>query len=177
MFLRIVLLYLLGLKKLYFILFIFLALPIISLGQSSASASFVASVTIIEPIEIRNNANMNFARIDAQGGGSVILNPDNTRSVIGNVKLEKSARVSAAVFEVKGQNGYTYDISIPPGEYVMVNGSKRIILKDFKLSSNSNSFHEDSQIIRMGATIDVEANQKSGRYITPAPLEVTVSYN
>ena len=147
------------------------------MGQNSATASFTASVTIIEPIEIKNTANMNFARIDAREGGSVTLHPDNTRSVTGDVKLEGSGNVSAAVFEVKGQNGYTYDISIPEGKYIMVNGSKKIVLKDFKLSSDSKSLNKDSQIIKIGATIDIEGNQKPGRYITPAPLEVTVSYN
>ncbi|HKJ49550.1 MAG TPA: DUF4402 domain-containing protein [Christiangramia sp.] len=164
-------------KKIYFIILAFFIYPITLIGQNSATASFTASVTIIDPIEIRNTANMNFASIDARKGGSVTLHTDNTRTVTGDIILENASSVSAAEFEVKGQNGYTYDITIPEGNYIMISGTKEILLSNFKISSDSNTLNTDSQIFKIGATIEVEGNQKPGRYITPTPLEVTVSYN
>lgn len=158
-------------------LFLVLLLPLMALGQNSASARFTASVTIIEPIEVQTKSNMNFAHIDARDGGSVILHPDNSRSAIGNVQLKNSHIASAATFEVKGQNGYTYDINVPRGSYQMTSGSEVIVLKDFMLQAQTGRLGEQSQIIRLGATIDIESNQKPGRYTTDSPIEITVSYN
>ena len=146
-------------------------------GQNSATASFTASVTIIEPVEIQNISDMNFANIDARQGGIVILNPDNSRSTIGDVKLDDSNTVSAAMFEVKGQNGYAYDVSIPQGEFIMQSGTSSIVIRDFTLANESQSFNSIKQTLRLGASIEIEARQKPGIYVTPAPLEVTISYN
>lgn len=164
-------------KAIKIILSIFLLTQVSLFGQNSASASFTASVTIIEPIEIKTTADMNFASIGARQGGSVILNPDNSRTVTGDISLEGSDGLTAAVFEVKGQNGYSYDIIIPEGNFVMTNGADKVTLKDLKISSHSNTLNKDSQIIRLGATLEVGAQQKPGKYITPTPLEITVSYN
>ena len=146
-------------------------------GQQSASATFTASVNIIKPIEIRTISNLNFANIDASNGGSVILNPDNSRSANGGIKLENSQMASAASFEIKGQNGYAYSVNVPQGDYIMQNGSQKIILKDFRIAAAENGLNSDNQTFNLGATIDVQAQQKPGRYITPTPLEITVSYN
>lgn len=165
------------LRAIGYILFLIILAPLGVLGQNSASATFTASATIIEPIEVQTTSDMNFAEIDARNGGTVILNPDNTRSAFGDVQLKSSSAVSAAVFEVKGQNGYSYSINIPTGDFTMINGSKQINLKDFTVNTDSSTLNSDSQVIRMGATIEIEPDQEPGRYITPTPLEITVSYN
>lgn len=164
-------------KAIKIILIILLLTQVSLFGQNTASASFTASVTIIEPIEIKTTSNMNFASIDARQGGSVILSPDDTRTATGDIELKSSNGLSAAVFEVKGHNGYSYDIIIPNGEFIMTNGSEKVVLKDFKAFSASKTLDQNSQTIRMGATLEVGAQQKPGNYITPAPLEITVSYN
>ena len=163
-------------KSKYIIFLLFLITSGVN-GQNSASANFTASVTIIEPIEIQTTSDMNFAEIDARNGGIVVLNPNNTRTAFGDVRLKSSSSVSAAVFEVKGQNGYSYDINIPKGDFTMINGSKQIYLKDFTVNTDSNTLNSDSQIVRMGATIEIEPDQDPGIYMTPTPLEITVSYN
>ena len=120
---------------------------------------------------------MNFSHVETIKGGSVTLNPDNSRSTVGSVELKNGHLASAATFEVKGQNGYSYDINIPQGEYVMSNGHKEIVLRNFKATTESGTLSEESQIIRIGATLDIPENQTPGKYFTPTPLEVTVSYN
>lgn len=168
---------LLQIKNIRILLVILLGLPQISQAQANASASFSASVTIIEPIEIQTTSEMNFASIDAGTGGSVILNPDNTRNTTGDVRLDNAANVSAAIFEVKGQKGYSYHINIPEGSFNMVNGLEKIVIKDFNTSSRNSSLNSGAQIISLGATLEIEPGQKPGLYITPTPIEITVSYN
>lgn len=163
-------------KKIFAILF-FLLLFGTTEGFSQATASFTASVTIIEPIEITTTSNMNFASIDAKNGGAVILNPDNTRSTIGTVELADGAGVSAATFQVKGQRGYTYNISLPEGPHLLTNGTENIVLKDFTQSVGSADLADGSQVIRVGATLEVKGKQTPGLYTSPAPIQVTVNYN
>ncbi|HSM63398.1 MAG TPA: hypothetical protein VK833_05620, partial [Gillisia sp.] len=50
-----------------------------AMAQSSATANFTASATIIQPITITTTADMNFANIDASSGGRIILTTENTR--------------------------------------------------------------------------------------------------
>lgn len=159
------------------ILFSLLIISINSYGQNSASANFTAIVNIVEPISIQTTANMNFASIDARNGGTVILNPDHSRVTTGDVQLDNSNNVSAATFEVKGQNGYSYNINIPQGSFSMTNGSEEIILRDLHATTRSNTLNSDRQIISIGASLDIEPNQEPGVYITPTPIEIMVSYN
>ena len=162
--------------KILLILSILWMIPGQGFAQNSASANFTASATIIEPISIRTTSNMSFASINAGNGGSVILNPDHTRSATGDVRLDNSGNVSAATFEVMGQNGYSYNINIPSGSFKMVNGPDELVLKNFNTGSSS-VLTSDSQTISLGATLEIEPQQKPGLYITPSPIEITVSYN
>ncbi|TRO66510.1 DUF4402 domain-containing protein [Christiangramia sabulilitoris] len=164
-------------KKSIFIVSIFLCLVSTVTGQNSATANFTASVTIIEPVSIKTTSNMNFAEINAGTGGTVTLNPDNSRQANGGVELKPGGLTTAAEFEIKGQQGHAYDLQIPSGIYSMSNGANEIIIRDFALSELPQHLEEDTQKIRLGATLEIPANQKPGRYVTPTPLEITISYN
>lgn len=160
-----------------FTITLLLGLFSLSGAYAQATAKFTASVTIIEPIEITTTANMNFASIDAKNGGEVILKPDNTRIARGGVKLDDATGVSAASFEVKGQPGYTYDISLPAGQQILTNGGENIILKDFTTSYDAGSLAGGVQTIRLGASLEIQPEQTPGLYRSPYPMEVTVNYN
>lgn len=147
-------------------------------GQTSATASFTASVTIIQPIGITTTSNMNFANLDAQSGGVVILTPDNTRISTGGVELADDSTVSAAAFEVTGEEGFAFSITLPENDYILTNGSESMIIKDFTSSlAEGGSISGGSRTVRVGATLDVNPNQTPGIYNSPAPMNVTVNYN
>jgi hypothetical protein len=147
-------------------------------GMAQATATFTASVTIIQPIGIINTANMNFANVDAKSGGTVILDPDNTRSSQGGVELTDGNTVSAATFEVTGQAGYTYSITLPNSDQVLTNGTEDIIIKDFTSSlKNEGSLADGSQTLRVGASLDINPNQPPGNYTSPGGFNITVNYN
>jgi hypothetical protein len=147
-------------------------------GMAQATASFTASVTIIQPIGILNTANMNFANVDARSRGAIILSPDNSRISQGGVELTDGNTVSAATFEVTGQAGYTYSITLPNSEHVLTNGIDDIIIRDFTSSlKDEGSLDSGSQTLRIGASLDINPNQAPGNYTSPAGFNVCVNYN
>lgn len=147
-------------------------------AQTSATASFTASVTIIQPIGITTTSNMNFANLDAKSGGEVILSPDNTRITTGSVELANDAAVSAASFEVTGEDGFAFSISLPGNDFVLSNGSENMIIKDFTSSlAEGGSLAGGSKIVRVGATLKVNQNQTPGEYNSDTSMNVTVNYN
>ncbi|WP_298526034.1 DUF4402 domain-containing protein [uncultured Christiangramia sp.] len=162
--------------KILFSLIMLLSINV-TVAQNSATATFTASVNIIEPITLTTTRNMHFADIDAQNGGQVILNTDDSRTATGGAILKKSGNATAANLQVKGQKGYSYSVQIPVQNVRITNGSSEIILKDFKTEIDSNTLNQDSQIIKVGATLDMQPGLDPGYYSTSTPIAVVVSYN
>lgn len=150
----------------------------ISRGQGQATATFTASVTIIQPIEITTTSHMNFAHMDAQGGGEVLLTPDHQRRVSGGVILAEGGLVSAASFKVTGEAGLTFGISLPRFYHTLSNGSSYMVIRDFKSSvEETTSLISGSREFHVGATLDIKDSQTPGFYTSTEPLAVTVNYN
>lgn len=158
--------------------FVFLSLGGKCFSQTSASATFTASATIIRPIGITTTSNMNFAGIDAKSGGAVTLRPDNSRSTSGDVTLAGSSMVSAATFEVTGEAGFAFSISLPQEKYRLSNGSENMLIGDFTSSlEKGGNLVGGSSTVRVGATLEVNPNQTPGNYKSTSPMSVTVNYN
>ena len=149
----------------------------VSVAQNSATATFSASVTIVKTITLQTTSNMNFADVDAQYGGQVILNPDNSRTANGGAILKNSANATAANLQVSGQNGYTYSVQIPEQNIKLTNGTTEIILKDFKTEIDSKTLDKDKQLIKVGATLELKPGLDPGSYSSSTPIAVVVSYN
>ena len=54
-------------------------------SQTSATANFTASATIIQPITITTTSDMNFANIDAKNGGQIILTAEIDQNQVSNL--------------------------------------------------------------------------------------------
>lgn len=145
---------------------------------AQATANFTASVTIIEPVSIVNEANMNFASISARSGGKVVLSPDDERYSTGGLTLEEAQGVSAAKFLIKGEEGMTVAISLPKDHYQLSNGEENISLHSFT-SNMPASFQlgRDSVPLKVGATIEIEGTRTPGVYRSGHSMAVTVNYN
>lgn len=149
-----------------------------SICYGQATANFTVSVTIIQPVGITTISNMNFARLDAKLGGEVILTPNGTRMTSGGMEVAEGGQVAAATFEVTGEAGFTFAITLPEDQYVLSNGSDQIIIRDFKSDVGGAAFPEEgSQRIYVGATLVVPSNQAPGTYRSQSPLIVTLNYN
>ena len=146
-------------------------------SQASATANFTASATIIQPIGITTTNNMQFANIDARNGGAVILTPENTRITNGDIELAEGGTVSAATFEVTGQTGFAFGISLPQGSHRLSSGSESMVLQDFTTNYDGSSIAGNGKTIKVGASLIVNPNQQPGDYKTNGDLQVTVNYN
>lgn len=166
-------------KRCLFIITIFsLLISTAGYSQTSASASFTASVTIVEPVGITTTSNMNFARIEAGKGGQVVLAPDNTRTAWGGVQLAEGQTGAAASFEVIGNDGFTFDLSLPQGSYVLSSGDQNIVVRDFQSDiEGTGNLIGGAQTVKVGATLEISANQTPGRYTNTDGFTVTVNYN
>lgn len=156
----------------------FTALCFTNIIFAQATASFNASVTIIQPIGISTTSDLSFANVDAKNGGTVVLAPNSSRTTSGGVELSDGVTGSAASFEITGEPGYTYSVTLPSDSYVLSNGSESMVIDNFTTNFNSgNTLAVGSQTINVGATINVNPNQNPGKYVNQGGFNVTVNYN
>ncbi len=164
-------------KNLY-ILTAFIVLCSTNITFAQATATFNASVTIIQPIGITTTSDLKFANVDAKNGGDVTLSPNSIRTTSGEVELSDGGIVSAASFEITGESGYTYAVTLPSDNYILSNGSETMEINNFTTDYNSdNVLASGSQIINVGATLKVKPNQTPGTYMNQGGFNVTVNYN
>ncbi|GAB2769787.1 DUF4402 domain-containing protein [Salinimicrobium soli] len=162
-------------KNIILLLFLFFGCLV---ARSQATATFTASATIIEPIGISTTSNMSFAHLEAGSGGSVILSPEDQRFTTGDVHLAAGGEVSAAAFEVTGQQGFSFSISLPEQDFILSNGSDQLILKNFTSNLQEKGFLPGGVAqVKVGATLEVKGRQLPGNYTSQAPMAVTVNYN
>jgi hypothetical protein len=166
----------------------FFALAILITGFSAkaiaqVSATATSSATIVTPITIANQANMNFGNIAVNSSAGTVVLPAAAvpaRTVTGGCTLPATAgTVSSARFNVTGQTGYTYAITLPasasltgPGAPMTANAfvSSPTVALGGVLTGGA-------QLLYVGATLNVGASQTAGAYTTGAAFTVTVNYN
>jgi hypothetical protein len=147
------------------------------LAQASATAT--ASATIVTPISISKNTDMNFGNIATDGSvGTVVLSPSNGRTSTGGVTLPATTgTVTAASFTVSGSGSYTYAITLP-SSVTITSGSDQMTVDTFTSTpSTTGTLSSGEQIITIGATLNLVASQAEGTYTSGTPFAVTVNYN
>ena len=152
-----------------------------SFAQSTATAS--ASATIITPITIVKNVNMDFGNVavSASLAGTVVLAPAGTRSTggAGGVTLPSTTgTVAGADFTVSGQASYTYAITLPSSATIS-SGSNTMNVNAFTSSPATTGTLSSggTQDLKVGATLNVSAAQAAGTYTNSSAVPVTVNYN
>jgi len=161
------------------ILFIFLIL--LSGGQlfaqASASATVESRATVIDPIQIDKTVDLDFGNIiTAYNPGSVILSPDGTRVAFG-VEISYSMPgnvVPAEAVVTHGNNSYSITLPETFTLYNQENPNQILLVDQFTVAPQQGDI---SDIIKNGATLNLEANQQSGFYTNSTGFNVTVSYN
>lgn len=150
--------------------------------KAQATTSATASATIVTPISILKNVDMNFGNVAVTANaGTVILANDGTRTKSGGVTLPATTgTVSAANFTVSGTPGYAYSITLPSSNVVLTSGTNTMNASLFTCNVPLTSgllAGDGTQVLKVGATLGVNANQPAGTYITGTGFDVTVNYN
>jgi hypothetical protein len=160
----------------------FLAASTLVMGFSSAfaqsSASADASANIVTPLQIIKTSDLLFGNI-ASGPtpGLVDMALNDVRTAMGGVTLISAGNISnAAAFDILGHPDASFTISLPTSISI-VSGSNDMTVDNFSSSLGSTSIldAQGQAIMKVGATLNVDANQPVGLYT--GSFDVTVAYN
>ena len=140
----------------------------------AAQATAQAGATICPGLAITNVKGLEFGVIAPEAAGNVVVSPSGSRTASGGLKLLDSGDTEfAAEFAVAGAIGATYSVGLPSTISITC-GSHTMTVGEFAASPAGN-LAGGSEVLRVGATLAVEANQPPGRYT--GSFEVTVNYN
>ena len=107
--------------------------------------------------------------------GTVTIAPSGTRTTTGVIALSNDPGNSAQL-SVTGDEGATFAISLPADGMVFLdNGSSNMPVNRFTSSPFPIGTVSGTQVISVGATLDVVAGQSTGSY--SGNFTVTIEYN
>ncbi|MDH4472188.1 MAG: DUF4402 domain-containing protein, partial [Fluviicola sp.] len=145
-------------------------------AQSTASAD--ASARIVSPLQITKTADLKFGNIAAgPAAGTVDMAITDVRSATGGVTLISAGNVSnAAAFDIIGYPDATFTISLP-STILIASGANDMQVDNFvsSLGATSALDAQGESALKVGATLNVDANQPVGLYT--GSFDVTVAYN
>ena len=153
---------------------------------AQVTASATATATILTPIAITKDVDMNFGNLAVDAtGGTVILLPAGTRSATSGVTFLPTnvGTVTAASFTVTGLADATYSIIIPTTDYIItetVGNSATMIVNAFTSTPTvvaGGVLTLGTQTLTVGATLNVGPSQLAGVYTNATGFDVTVNYN
>jgi len=152
-------------------------------ANAQVGASSDAGVTIISPLTINPDEDLNFGLIAPSGSsGTVQLTPTGSRNAGGGITLPSTSNsFTPAKFTVTGEAGYTYEITLPTAPISLVYGNNNMTVDGFQSYPATvgilSTTNPGSQVLKVGATLFVSANQTPGLYASSIPFDVTVNYN
>jgi hypothetical protein len=153
-----------------------------SFAQNTASATASASGTIVTPIAITKNVDLNFGNIASGTAGTVTLEASAaaTRTPSAGITLPagNTGTVTAAKFTVTGAAGYAYTFTVPSTATTITRQSGTETMTVDAFTSNAGTTITGGSVeVYVGATLHVGANQVAGVYTSATPFTVTVNYN
>jgi hypothetical protein len=164
----------------------FLLIICASTMQAQVSATSTTEATIIAPISIDKDIDLNFGNLAVGGlGGVVTLAPDvlATRTQVGGVTFPAvTGPFTAAIFTVGGLMDQTYSIAISPASLLITrqSGTETMLVNNFTSTPSPTGQLNGSgaETIYVGADLTVAALQAAGVYVSGAnDFTVTVNYN
>ena len=146
------------------------------------AAAIALSLAVAVPasallISLSNTASLGFGEAFIGSTlGTVVVTPAGARSATGGVTLGSSGSAGGASFTVTGVPLLTYSITLPSSATLAAGGSTITVNSFTSSPSGSGSLPlGGSQVLRVGATLRVGANQTPGSY--SGTFSVTVAYN
>jgi spore coat protein U-like protein len=151
--------------------------------SASATGTAEAKATLIRPITISMETNLNFGTIvvpSSTTGGTVMVSTDGTTEVTGtDISLAESLGdpPTTASFTVTGEPNGTYAITLPDDNTVTISGpGEDMTVTGFTSNPDGTGvLAGGTQTLSVGATLNVGADQAAGEYA--GEFTVTVAYN
>ena len=156
-------------------------------ASAQVSANAPTTATIVKPIGITKNTDMHFGNVAVSSTAGTVLMTASltpTRTASGGVTLPKTASgtPTAAKFTVTGQGTYTYEITVPETAFTLDEdgeGTDTMTVDAFTStpSATGTLAADGTEIVYVGATLNVKASQVAGAYSNATGFVVTVNYN
>lgn len=147
-------------------------------AQNTATVSDAnASATIIAPIQIAQTTPLNFGVVGGSTSATnVILAHDNSRSGSATLYTGFGAAAATGIFEVQGTPEATFTITLPTSVTLTDNNTNTMTVTAWTTNLTTPAIELDGEVeMRVGATLNVGANQAAGTY--NGTYAVTVAYN
>jgi hypothetical protein len=149
-------------------------------SQASATSTVTARVRVVEPIKITKSVDLDFGNvIGSFTTGTLTLDPDGIRTVNG-VQISNAVPGDVTAAEaIVTHNNNNYSISLPESFTLFnsENPDQVLLINRFTVQPLPFAGDEGSDILKIGATLNLEANQLPGYYTNSTGFNVTVSYN
>lgn len=153
---------------------------VLSAGNSfadSKSANATVEATIVGAGSITKSQDMNFGTIVSSNQAQVAkLSPNGDLS---GVTSARGDTVEAAEFTITGDEGMPYTLTVTSTE--LTNGVNKMSLSNYVILVNDatyvgsdNTLQADGDVVKVGADLNIGANQASGDYT--GTLTLTMSY-
>lgn len=156
-------------------------------ASAQVTASAPTTATIVAPIAIAKNVDMKFGNVAVSStAGTVIMEPTlaaaRTTGGAGGVTLPAATGTpTAAKFTVTGEGVYTYAITLPASALTLDEsgvGTATMTVSAFTSTpATTGTLTAGSEIVYVGATLNVGASQVAGLYENTTGFAVTVNYN
>ncbi len=149
----------------------------------TASAAMAATTTspanaqILTSATISNTAPLEFGRLASGLVGTVTISTGGVRGFTGGVTLATGTTPSAAAFDVTGDSGATYTITLPTTDVTITDlTTDTLVVNNFSSSPTSpGTFTGGTDVLSVGAILQVPANSPAGAYT--GNFSVSVDYN
>lgn len=156
--------------------FVFATLASSGAAHAASSVTASASATIATPIAISQTAALDFGSVSASAAaGTAVLSTTGTLSVTGGVGALGGVP-SAAAFNVSGQAGAAYAITLPTSAS-LASGANSMTITGFSHNAGLTPALTagSASNFNVGATLNIAAGQIAGAY--SGTYAVTVNYN
>ena len=144
-------------------------------AEAADTTTANASATLVSAITLTKVTDLDFGRLSSgTGGGTATVSAADARSVSGDV-VEEGGTPAAANFDITGEDGLTYDITLPASVSITSGGNSMTVdtfTSDKSLNVGTLTSGADS--FKVGATLTVGANQPIGVYT--GTFDVTCTY-
>jgi hypothetical protein len=148
---------------------------------TQVTATATASATILAPISLTKTVDMNFGNLAVNNTpGTIVLTPASARTATGGVTFlpSNAGTITAASFDVVGLADATYSITLPAGATTISNGINDMTVDNWTSDPTpTGTLTGGTQVLNVGATLNVPASSLAGVYTSATPFNVTVNYN
>jgi len=149
-----------------------------AMAQASDTATANATATIVSPIAIQSDFDLAFSDIVAgAAAGTVVVSTGGTRTVGAGLAGLNPGNARAAQFTITGAPSRQFGIVLPTSTTINRVGGGSMTVDAFtsSLGLTATIGGTGSSVLKVGATLNVGANQTAGDYT--GTFDVTVTYN